>query len=219
VNRALGAATMGVLLFSPVALSACSAGQVTQTATQERDKTGGMAQAGDITVRAARLEYPRGGAYEAGDDVDLRLAIVNSAEESDTLVGISGEGFGDAEISNRASAAAATTSTPPGGATAAPASPTSTAAGDEIEIPSDATVFVGEGGLGVTLTDLEEPLTTGQYLVLTLTFANGGDVEVTVTVATPEDSLERGEAFDFHHGEEGAEDAAREAESHEGEGS
>jgi copper(I)-binding protein len=204
VNRALGAATMGVLLFSPVALSACSAGQVTQTATQERDKTGGMAQAGDITVRAARLEYPRGGAYEAGDDVDLRLAIVNSAEESDTLVGISGEGFGDAEI---------------GGATAAPASPTSTAAGDEIEIPSDATVFVGEGGLGVTLTDLEEPLTTGQYLVLTLTFANGGDVEVTVTVATPEDSLERGEAFDFHHGEEGAEDAAREAESHEGEGS
>jgi copper(I)-binding protein len=217
VNRALGAATMGVLLFSPAALTACSAGQVTQTATQERDQTGGMAQVGDITVRAATLEYPRGGSYEAGDDVELRLAIVNSAQKSDTLVGISGAGFGEAEISDRASAAAATTSSPPGGATAAPTSPASTAPGDEIEIPSDTTVFVGEGGLGVTLTDLEGPLTTGQYLELTLTFENVGDVELTVTVATPDDSLKRGEAFDFH-GEEGAEDAAREAESRAGEG-
>jgi copper(I)-binding protein len=216
VNRALGAATMGVLLLSPVALAACSAGQVTQTATQERDKTGGMAQVGDITVRAATLEYPRGGSYEEGDDAELRLAIVNSADESDTLVDISGEGFGDAEVSNRASAASATTSAPAGGATATPARPTSTAASDEIEIPSDATVFVGEGGLGVTLTDLEKPLTTGQYLVLTLTFENVGDVEVTVTVATPDESLEREEAFDFHGHEEGAEDAAREAESREG---
>src|SRR3712207_9405987 len=40
VNRALRAATMGVLLLSPVALTACSAGQVPQTATQNRDKVG-----------------------------------------------------------------------------------------------------------------------------------------------------------------------------------
>jgi hypothetical protein len=52
VNRALRAATMGVLLLSPVALSACSAGQVTQTATQERDKVGAMGQVGDLTLRA-----------------------------------------------------------------------------------------------------------------------------------------------------------------------
>jgi hypothetical protein len=44
VKRALRAAIVGVALFSPVALSACSAGQVTQTATQERDKVGAMAQ-------------------------------------------------------------------------------------------------------------------------------------------------------------------------------
>ena len=40
MNRALRAATMGVLLLGPLALSACSAGQVTQTATQDRDKAG-----------------------------------------------------------------------------------------------------------------------------------------------------------------------------------
>jgi copper(I)-binding protein len=220
VNRALRAATMGVLLLSPVALSACSAGQVTQTATQERDKTGGMAQVGAITIRAAQLENPRGGAYEEGDDAELRLAIVNTAEETDTLTDISGEGFGDAEISAR-SASAATTSAPPAGATgtvpSTPATPRSSTS-DEIEIPSDSTVFVGGEGIDVTLTDLDEALTTGQYLTLTLTFENAGDVEVTVTVATPEES-EREEAFDFHEGEEGAEDAARERESREGEGS
>jgi hypothetical protein len=98
VNRALRAATVGVLLLSPVALSACSAGQVTQTATQERDKVGAMAQVGDITVRAAELEHPRGGAYESGDDAELRLVIVNGGQEADTLVGIDGEGFGGVEF-------------------------------------------------------------------------------------------------------------------------
>ena len=217
MNRALRAATMGVLLLSPVALSACSAGQVTQTATQERDKVGGMAQVGGVTVRAATLENPRGGAYEAGDDAELRLAIVNTAEEADTLTDISGEGFGDAEISGARSAAAAT-SAPPAGATGTVPSPSGSSSPDEIEIPAGSTVFVGEDGVTVSLSDLDEPLTTGQYLVLTLSFENAGDVEVTVTVATPEES-EREEAFDFHEGEEGAEDAAREAESREGEGS
>src|SRR5215204_5351143 len=93
VNRALGAATMGVALLSPVALSACSAGQVTQTATQERDKVGAMAKVGDITLRQIEIAYPRGGRYDAGDDADLTLAIVNTGEEPDTLVSVDGEGF------------------------------------------------------------------------------------------------------------------------------
>jgi copper(I)-binding protein len=188
VNRALRAATMGVLLLSPVALSACSAGQVTQTATQERDKTGAQAQVGDITLRQVRLEEPRGGSYEAGDDAELLLAIVNGGEDTDTLVGVEGDGFSDAEISD-----------------------------DAIEIPRDTTVFVGENRTSVTLHDLDESLTTGQYLEITLTFENAGKIDVPVTVATPEDAEERGEAFDFHQGEggsqEGTEDTARERES------
>ena len=188
MNRALRAATMGVLLLSPIALSACSAGQVTQTATQERDKTGGQAQVGSITVRQAALESPSGGVYEAGDDAALRLAIVNNGEEEDTLTGIEGEGFGDAEIE------------------------------DEIAIPADGTVFVGsDGDAEITLTDLDEGLTPGQYLELTLTFEQAGDVDIRVTVANPEDEQEREEAYDFHqeegHSEEGTEDTARERES------
>ena len=198
MNRALRAATMGVLLLSPVVLSACSAGQVTQTATQERDKVGAMAQAGDLTIRAVRLESPRGGTYDSGDDAELQVAIVNAGEEPDALVGISGEGFGDVEFDSGSTATASPSATPTG-------TPGSRSSSDtEIEIPARATVFIGTDGASVTLTDLEQSLTTGQYLELTFEFERVGEVTLPVTVATPDESLERGEAFDFHQ-EEGTE--------------
>lgn len=223
MNRALGAATAGVLLLSPLALSACSAGQVTQTNTQERDKVGAMAQVGDITVRAVELESPRGGAgYEAGDDAELTLAIVNGGQEADTLVGVDGEGFGDAEIESSGSPATGSnsgsnsgSSTGTGGTTTGGSG--SGAASDEIEIPADTTVFVDGDEASITLTDLDEDLNVGQYIEVTLSFENAGDLTVLVTVANPEDAEERGEAFDFHNEEEGAgegtEDTARERES------
>ena len=185
MNRALRAATMGVLLFSPLALAACSAGQVTQTATQERDKVGAMAQVGDLTLRAITLDYPEGGSYEAGDDATVEMAIVNPGTEDDTLTDISGEGFDEAVIE--------TSGTGPSG----------TSASDELEIPARSTVFVGaEDGPTITLTDLDEPLTTGQHVELQLTFANAGQVTVQARVSTPDEVLERGEGFDFHHEEE-----------------
>ena len=58
MNRALRAVTTVALLISPVALIAYGSGRVTQTATQERDKVGALAQVGDITIRAAKLANP-----------------------------------------------------------------------------------------------------------------------------------------------------------------
>jgi copper(I)-binding protein len=182
VNRALRAATMGVLLLSPIALSACSAGQVTQTATQQRDKTGGQAQVGALSLRQAQIESPRGGVYDAGDDALLRLAIVNSGTEDDTLVRIAGDGFAEAEV--RGSRPAGTS-------------------GIDIPIPAGSAVFIGED-VRVVLTDLTEPLTTGQFIDLDLTFENAGEVTLQVPVANPDDTVDRGDAFDFHQ-EEGAE--------------
>ncbi len=206
MKRALRAAIVGVALFSPVALSACSAGQVAQTATQERDKVGAMAQVGDITLRQVNLAHPRSGSYDAGDDAELTMAIVNTGDEADTLVSVEGEGFGDVEIAGT-----------PSGTTSAS---TSASASDEIELPADTTVFVGSDDVTITLTDLDESLTVGQHLSLVLTFENAGEVTVMATVATPAEALEREEGFDFHHSEEegaegaeGAGDAARERES------
>jgi copper(I)-binding protein len=243
VNRALRAATVGVLFLSPVALSACSAGQVTQTATQERDKAGAMAQVGDITVRAAEFESPRGGAYESGDDAKLRMAIVNGGREPDTLVRIDGEGFGGVEIQSAgtgtsASAATGTSAAPtaevvpttagavpttagavpttagavPTTAGAVPTTAGGNAGSDQIEIPADTTVFVDGDAATITLTDLDEALTVGQYLKLTLIFEKAGEVTLPVTVANPDKALERGKAFDFHP-EEGTEETARQRES------
>jgi copper(I)-binding protein len=172
---------MSVLLLSPLALSACSAGQVTQTASQNRDKVGDSVRVGAITVRAVELEYPRGDQYDAGDDAPLSMAIVNSSNESDTLTDVSGEGFGSAEITG-----------------AVPEGSTSSDAPTEIEIPADSSVFVGEDGVEVTLTDLDEDMTTGQRLELVLTFEHAGEVTVLATVANPDEEKSRGDNFDFH---------------------
>jgi copper(I)-binding protein len=184
---------MGVLLLSPVALSACSAGQVTQTATQERDKTGAQAQVGDISIRGGKLEAPRSGGYERGDDADLQVAIINGGTDADTLVAVDGEGFDSAEIESTASRT--TTSTG------------STGTSDEIEIPAGSSVFVGSGDYTVTLTGLDEDLNTGQYLELTLRFEKAGEVTIPITVANPTRSETRGDAFDFHQ-EEGSSETA-----------
>ena len=58
MNRALRAATMGALLLTPVVLTACSAGEVNQTASQDRDKVGPSAQVGDLTLRQIVVAHP-----------------------------------------------------------------------------------------------------------------------------------------------------------------
>jgi copper(I)-binding protein len=140
VNRALRAATMGALLLSPIALTACSAGQVSQTATQNRDKVGPEAQARDITLRQVLLEYPTDGRYSAGDEAPLSMSIINSSNQADVLVGIEGDAFNGVVVSGQATpspavpgspSAAPSTEAPPSApgeptsAPAAPAAPTS----------------------------------------------------------------------------------------------
>lgn len=183
------AATMGALLVSPLVLGACSAGQVNQTSEQERDRVGGMASEENIAVRAVQIANPSGGAYDAGDDAELRGGIVNTADEPDTLVSVSGDGFEGIRVL--------------GGTGTEVSSGSAVDTEVEVEIPTDETVFLGSGdGPTILLENLTDDLTTGQSLTLTLTFENAGEVEVPALVANPERSLDRGEGFDFHHEEE-----------------
>jgi hypothetical protein len=128
VNRALRAATVGVLLLTPVALTACGVGQVNQTSSQVRDKTGPSAEIGDLSLRQVLLDYPDTGTYARGDSAQLRMSIVNSGPDDDALVGISGDGFDGIEVVNPATptgtAAASGTAT---GSSAAASSATQTA--------------------------------------------------------------------------------------------
>ncbi len=197
MNRALRAATMGVLVLSPVALTACGAGQVTQTAGQQRDKVGAMAVVGQINLRAVEFAFPRGGVYEDGDDADLRMAVINQSREDDALVDISGEGFGEVEIDDDSAGGNGSSS--------------------EIEIPAGEAVYIDGDNLSVSLTDLDDSLTTGQSLELTFTFENAGEVTVPVVVSTADEEIDRDEGFDFHH-EEGVSDSEEEREGEQREG-
>jgi hypothetical protein len=125
VNRALRAATVGVLLLSPVVLSACGAGQVPQTATEQRDKTGGMTEVGNLSLREVVLAYPESGRYAPGDDAELQMAVLNNGGEDDTLTRITGQGFSGAVFTDKSSAAASTA--PQTSASATTSVPTATA--------------------------------------------------------------------------------------------
>jgi hypothetical protein len=223
VNRALRAALTGALVISPVALGACSAGQVTQTGTQDRDKVGPQAQVEDVLLRQVLLASPDGGAYDEGDDATLVMTIVNASNEDETLTAIESEGFSSLRIAGTGptpspsapvgdepttAPSPGTTGATPGASPATPATPTGAAptASSELalEIPADTALYLGRGGdATITLEDLAEPLTAGQTLTLTLTFENAGEIEIDALVAVPDEEVERGEPFDFHQGEAG----------------
>jgi copper(I)-binding protein len=155
-----------------------------------------MAEVGRITLRAVEFEYPRGGVYEDGDDAELRMAIINGGQEDDALVDISGEGFGEVEIDDDSAGGSGSSS--------------------EIEIPANEAVYIDGDNLSVSLTDLDDSLTTGQSLELTFTFENAGEVTVPVTVSTAGEEVAREEGFDFHHEEGSGSEEEREGEQREG---
>jgi copper(I)-binding protein len=191
VNRALRAAAMGVLLLSPVALAACSAGQVTQTASQQQN-LGNSADVGQLHLRALELPYPTGGAYAQGTDARLLGAIASSASSEDTLVSIEGD-FESVEVVDPSATASATAGT----------APSSLA----LTVPAGGTLFIGNGtGPSITLVGLTKDVGVGQYVSVTFTFEQAGAVTVAVPVGTSARDLPRGESFDFH-GHEGSTEA------------
>jgi copper(I)-binding protein len=80
-------------LAAAVALSGCSAGQVSQTATQEPAVNGTSATAGDISLRNIHLRAAQSTDYvQPGRDVELLFVAVNgSPDTNDKLVSISSD--------------------------------------------------------------------------------------------------------------------------------
>ncbi|SDC44832.1 Protein of unknown function [Geodermatophilus telluris] len=221
MNRAKSAAVMGALVIAPVVLGACSAGQVSQTGTQDRDKVGPQAQVEDVLLRQVLIAYPEEGQYEEGDDAELIVTVVNTSNADDTLTDIEGEGFSGLQVagtgptpSPSSPAGDQPTATPtPGSTGATPAAPPTAAAPTSasptassqlsLDVPADTALYIGrEDGATVTLQDLAEPLTPGQNLTLTFTFEQAGEITVQAVVAGPEEEVERGEPFEFDTEEE-----------------
>src|SRR3712207_2675794 len=139
------AAALGVLLLSPLALAACSAGQVTQTATQEQN-VGNSAAIGDLALRNLTLPYPTGGVYSSGSDARLIAAVASTGAVDDTLVSIDGEDFDSVEVVDPSASAA-----PAGGGSSL-----------DLPVPAGGTLYLSNGdGPAVTLVGLADELTPG----------------------------------------------------------
>jgi copper(I)-binding protein len=192
VNRGLRAAATAALLLTPVALGACSAGQVAQTAEQNRDKTGAMTSVGDLSLRAVELAYPTGGEYAQGSSARLLGAVASSAATDDTLVSIEGDQFDSVEVVDPEAAA----------------EPATNSGSLDLTVPAEGILYMGNGtGPAVTLVGLADDLGVGESVDVTFTFEQAGAVTVEVPVGTSPRDLPRGEPFDFH-GPEGVEEQA-----------
>ncbi len=194
-------AAVVLLLLSPVALGGCSAGQVTQTATQARDKSGGAGQLEDISVHAVQLVHPPRGVYEVGDQVEVTMAIVNSGRVDDRLIDVAGAELGAATVSaTLATADAPPDTTPPAPADsmALSAQPSAVEAiAVDVLVPARGAVFVGSSVPTVVLTGLTRRIDAAQSVELTLTFARAGQTTVLAVMGPPPDVLPRTPVVDF----------------------
>jgi hypothetical protein len=136
---------------------------------------------GVITIRAVQLAYPADGVHDAGDPVQLTMALVNGGQVDDELIGVTG----------------ATVSASP-----APGS-LGIAAATGIPVPAGETVFVGGTAHAVELTGLTEPKTAARSMLVTLTFARAGETTALAVTATAPEVRLRGPVFDFHHSDYG----------------
>ncbi|MGY1760773.1 hypothetical protein ACI79G_01035 [Geodermatophilus sp. SYSU D00779] len=114
----------------------------------------------DVGLQQVQLEYPLDGAYEAGEDARLFMAVTNTGEEPVTLTDISGPDFGGVRVE------------------------TAEGQGLPLTVDADDTLYVGaEGPPDVTLLDLGRELRSSQSIPVTFTFGEAGEVTVDVPVS------------------------------------
>ena len=163
-RRGLVAAFAGASLL----LAGCSANELEEDAPAEDPGTevdGGAIGPDtrvndDLSLLQVQLEYPLDGAYEAGEDARLFMAVSNTGGDPVTLTDISGPDFGGVEVV--------------------------TAEGQGLPLTVDAqdNLYVGaEGPPEVTLLDLGQELRSSQSIPVTFTFAEAGEVTVDVPVS------------------------------------
>ncbi|WP_422744336.1 hypothetical protein ACN27E_20835 [Mycobacterium sp. WMMD1722] len=151
-------------------LTACSAGQISQTATQAAAVNGVDAGVGSIALRNVHLRAPQTSDYvRPGSEVELLfVAANNSPDQPDRLVGIRSD-VGSAPLQGD-------TTVPPNGVLVAGEPDGQIAALESVDPASPLTVDVS----------LTKPITNGLTYPFTFTFQRSGDVTVQVPISAGE---------------------------------
>ncbi|GAB3656972.1 hypothetical protein [Glycomyces tarimensis] len=84
-------AALAIAAAAATGLSACGAGQVTQTDTKQTAVDGANVAVGDLSLRDLEVAYASPDGYEAGDDAPLGVWISNEGTETVSLVGVESE--------------------------------------------------------------------------------------------------------------------------------
>jgi copper(I)-binding protein len=193
--RPTGAAVFTGAVIGAIALAGCSAGQITQTGSQQPAVVGANAGTGPVVVRDAHIEfgeqaqganiYPRGGA------APLRMSIVNSGGLADRLVSASSPAAASVQISGEAEIPSGRVLLIEGGPAAA------TGGGAQRPDEAPATPRAGTGGAEaggheaqIVLTGLKEDVRAGLTYPLVLNFERAGQITMSVPVGFPSEPRE-----------------------------
>lgn len=204
------------LALAGLALAGCSAGQITQTSNQVTTVDGASGQIGPISLADITLSYPDSGEWSEGSSPELQFTITSTSLQADTLESVSSDAADRGMINTsptgatttpEATSAESTPTTDTGPEAAetsdAPGSGVASGASGTLEVPAQGLIRVPNDEVEVTLEGLTEKLLPTQSIPVTFTFAQAGEVTISVPVANPAEVEERGEEFDFH-GEEHA---------------
>ena len=180
-RRRIGAARgIAALAAAALSLSACAAGQVAQTANEKATLDGTNVSVGNIDLRGLAILSPSGTSYKTGGNALLRVVLVNSGQDPDTLTGVRTDAatgwssYSSLALAKSASAAAAGSPAPTGS--------------QSVPLPPGGAVSYGtpDAKGGLVLTGLRTPkgspgLVPGTTVQVTFTFEHAG----TLTSAVP----------------------------------
>lgn len=158
-------------LFTAATLAACSAGQISQVATQEPAVNGTVATFGDVALRNVHiLAAQDGDSIKAGSDVQLIFTAANqSAEHGDKLLAITSD-VATVSLSGN-------TEIPAGGVLLiGPAEEAQEAAVTEVEAADTGTVSAS----------LTKPISNGLTYPFTFKFEKAGEHEIQVPISAGE---------------------------------
>ncbi len=158
-------------LIGAVALAGCSAGQLSQTATQESAVDGSQAVLKNVALRNVRIQAQQNTDFlRPGATVDLVLVVINeSPDVADKLVGISTD-IGKVTVTGNP--------TLPAGGTLFVGTPNgqNRKAVDAVEAADTAKATVA----------LDKPITNGPNYNFTFAFETAGSVSLAVPISAPE---------------------------------
>ena len=186
-------------LATVAAVTACSAGQVTQTSTQVATVQGSSADIGDLALRDIRIVYPSGGTYAEGSTAELVLVVTNQGLTEDNLIDVTGEFFDSANLPSDDPSP-----TPSDDPSSTPSGDEPAQANVEAPIPAEGILQFGTSeSPSIELVNLTEKISVAEVFVITFVFEQAGEVTVEVPVANPTREIDREEGYDFHSEEAG----------------